>query len=599
MSSRASSSSPQGHTSSNHVLLVAPAESDGRASVSTIVIAQGLRYWLLAAWALLLGVCCGPSVALGWFAACCVLGLVRGRVERALTRSARVSVGAELTVIATLTSAAWAMAPLWAWRTHGPWALAATITFLFAGVLLVATQFRHLPRRALIVATPYLVVLAYVLATARSEPGRWALLAGVGVAGSAILTKAFFGRVHKAQIDAFQAEQARLIAALEIARDEATAASDAKSAFMAVISHELRTPMNGVLGAAQLLRNGALDEPAQELVAVIDEQGRTLACLLDDILDFARIEAGKLEVSLVDVELAPLVRRIAALWRPRAQEKGLALDVTFAPQAPEALLCDPIRLSQMLHNLLSNAVKFTDGGAVNVHVEATQSPGSERLRITVADTGPGVTAAGQARLFQAFSQVDSSSTRRHGGAGLGLAISRRVAGLLGGDLHLEPSHAGARFVIDLPLVRCAAPQILSEPEAPDADSPARRVLVVEDHPANQRILAAWLEGLGHLCVVAENGAEGLAAVRQGGFDLVLMDVNMPVMDGLEAVRAIRLEGFCVPIVMLSASAGETDRATGLQAGADGYMAKPVQFTALHAVMSRLGSHVRVPEVGAA
>ncbi|PVM70966.1 response regulator [Caulobacter radicis] len=599
MSSRTSSSSPQGHTPPNHVVLVAPAEGDGRASVSTIVIAQGLRYWLLAAWALSLGVCCGPSVALGWFAGCCVLGLVRGRVERALTRSARVSVGAELTVIATLTSAAWALAPLWAWRTHGPWSLAATITFLFAGVLLVATQFRHLPRRALIVATPYLAVLAYVLATARSEPGRWALLAAVGVAGSAILTKAFFGRVHKAQIDAFQAEQARLIAALEIARDEATAASDAKSAFMAVISHELRTPMNGVLGAAQLLRNGALDEPAQELVAVIDEQGRTLACLLDDILDFARIEAGKLEVSLVDVELAPLVRRIAALWTPRAQEKGLALDVTFAPQAPEALLCDPIRLSQMLHNLLSNAVKFTDAGAVNVHVEAAQSPGSERLRITVADTGPGVTAAGQARLFQAFSQVDSSSTRRHGGAGLGLAISRRVAGLLGGDLHLEPSQAGARFVIDLPLVRCAAPQILSEPEAPDADSPARRVLVVEDHPANQRILAAWLEGLGHLCVVAENGAEGLAAVRQGGFDLVLMDVNMPVMDGLEAVRAIRLEGFCVPIVMLSASAGETDRATGLQAGADGYMAKPVQFAALHAVMSRLGSHVRVPEVGAA
>lgn len=599
MSSRASSSSLQAPPPQNHVLLVRPSEGGGRAGVSTIVIAHGLRYWLLGAWALLLGVCCGPYLAFGWFFACCVLGLVRGRIERALTRSARVSVGAELTVIATLTSAAWALAPLLAWRTHGPWALVATITFLFAGVLLVATQFRHLPKRALIVATPYLVVLAYVLATARSEPGRWALLAAAGVAGSAILTKAFFGRVHKAQIDAFQAEQARLIAALEIARDEATAASDAKSAFMAVISHELRTPMNGVLGAAQLLRNGALDAPAQELVSVIDEQGRTLACLLDDILDFARIEAGKLEVSLVDVELAPLVRRITALWRPRAQEKGLSLEVAFAPDLPDALLCDPIRLGQMLHNLLSNAVKFTQAGGVSVTVEAVPSQGSERLWITVADTGPGVTAAGQARLFQAFSQVDSSSTRRHGGAGLGLAISRRVAGLLGGDLRLEPSQAGSRFVIDLPLVRRAAPEILAEPEAPDAASPARRVLVVEDHPANQRILAAWLEGLGHLCVVAENGAEGLAAVRQGGFDLVLMDVNMPVMDGLEAVRAIRFEGFSVPIVMLSASAGEADRAAGMRAGADGYMAKPVQFAALHAVVSRLGPNVSVPEAGAA
>jgi signal transduction histidine kinase/ActR/RegA family two-component response regulator len=599
MSSRASSPSPQEPNSPNHLVVVGPAEADGRPSVSTIVIAQGLRYWLLGAWALLLGVCCGPYLAFGWFIGCCALGLVRGRIERALTRSARVSVGAELTVIATLTSAAWALAPLLAWRTHGPWSLVATITFLFAGVLLVATQFRHLPRRALIVATPYLVVLAYMLATARSEPGRWALLAAVGVAGSAILTKAFFGRVHKAQIDAFQAEQARLIAALEIARDEATAASDAKSAFMAVISHELRTPMNGVLGAAQLLRNGALDASAQELVAVIDEQGRTLACLLDDILDFARIEAGKLEVSLVDVELAPLVRRITALWRPRAQEKGLSLEVAFAPDLPDALLCDPIRLGQMLHNLLSNAVKFTPAGGVSVTVEAVPSQASERLWITVADTGPGVTAAGQARLFQAFSQVDSSSTRRHGGAGLGLAISRRVAGLLGGDLRLEPSQAGSRFVIDLPLVRRAAPEILAEPEAPDAASPARRVLVVEDHPANQRILAAWLEGLGHQCVVAENGAEGLAAVRQGGFDVVLMDVNMPVMDGLEAVRAIRFEGFSVPIVMLSASAGEADRAAGLQAGADGYMAKPVQFAALHAVVSRLGPNARVPEAGAA
>ena len=573
-----------GRRASDRLLIVAPPAHRERRS--TVVVAQGLRYWLLGAWAFLLASVCGAGVALTWFVICCGLGLARGRFEKALSRRPGVSVGAELTAVATLTSAAWALAPLMAWTAHGPWSLLATTVYLFAGVLLVATQFRHLPRRALIVASPYLVVLGYVLATARDAPGRWALVASIGVAGSAILTKVFFGRVHKAQIDAFQAEQARLIAELEEARDAATAASDAKSAFLAIISHELRTPMNGVLGAAQLLRRGALDEAARDLVAVIDEQGRTLASLLDDVLDFARIEAGKLEVVPVATDLDALLRRTVALWTPRARDKALALELRVIGEAPAVIMTDPVRLSQMLHNLVSNAVKFTEQGEVSVEVSVDDVEGQERLLIAVADTGPGVARADRERLFQAFSQIDVSSTRRHGGAGLGLVISRRIAGLLGGDLRLDPAPAGARFVIDLPLARCQRLEETCSDEAEAAGVGAsRRILVVEDHPVNRKILVTFLEAAGHACVVAENGAEGLVAARAGAFDLILMDVNMPVMNGLEAVRAMRLEGIDIPTVLLSAGAAEADRRAGLDAGADGYMAKPVEFAKLQSLIA--------------
>jgi signal transduction histidine kinase len=292
-----------------------------------------------------------------------------------------------------------------AWRAQGPWSLLATLVFLFAGILLVATQFRHLPARAAMVASPYLLVLVYVLVDSWNGPTGWPLVAAVLVGGSAILTKVVFGQVHKRQIDAFQAEQARLIAALEIAHQDATAASAAKSAFLAVISHELRTPMNGVLGAAQLLRRRRLAADTRDLVAVIDDQGRALAALLDDILDFARIEAGRLEITPVPTEIGSLVRRLTKLWSARAEEKGLTLQLSLAEEACVCAHTDPLRLSQMLHNLLSNAIKFTEAGTVWVDVNLVRVGQQERLQIAVVDTGPGIAEASQDRLFQAFSQV--------------------------------------------------------------------------------------------------------------------------------------------------------------------------------------------------
>jgi signal transduction histidine kinase/ActR/RegA family two-component response regulator len=555
--------------------------------LATIVITQGLRYWLLGAWALLLGVSRGPVAAGVWFVGCCLIGLVRGRIERALVRREGLTVGAELTAIATVTSVAWAVAPLLAWTAHGPWSLLATTTFLCSGGLLVTTQFRHLPRRAVVVASPYMAVLAYVALDAAGEPALLPLLATGAVAGSALVTNVLFGSVHKAQIDAFQAEQARLISELEDARDAAHAASQAKSAFLATISHELRTPMNGVLGAAHLLARGPLDPEARDLVDVIRQSGGGLARLLDDILDFAKIEEGRLEIAPSDTDLHGLAKRVVTLWSGRALEKGLTLTLAIDEDVPVWVRLDAVRLGQVLHNLLSNAVKFTEYGAISVNV--TVKLESERLRIAVQDDGPGIGVTDRDRLFKAFSQIDASSTRRHGGAGLGLAISRRIANLLGGDLWLAQGGQGACFVLDLPITTTAAP-ILAVNDQDDGPSKAAPldVLVVEDHPVNRRLLETWLTSLGHACQTAHDGQQALDAIRAGSFDLILMDVNMPVMDGLTAVRTLRAQGAATPIFMLSASAAPADQAAGFSAGANGYLAKPLDFAQLHNVLVDIG-----------
>ncbi len=573
----------------------APVASRARTDASgvglaAIVITQSLRYWLLAAWASLLCVCAGLPTALVWFAACCAIAMARGRIERALARRVNVTTGAELTVIATATSMAWAIAPILAWRAHGPWSLLAAVTFLSSGGLLVATQFRHLPRRALVVGSPYIAVLAYVAVEASGSSAFWPLMATGAVAGSALITKVLFGSVHKAQIDAFQAEQARLIRELEDARDAADAASQAKSAFLATISHELRTPMNGVLGAAQLLERGPLNSEARDLVAVIRESGGGLARLLDDVLDFAKIEEGRLEVSPSDIDLHALAGRIATLWSGRAIEKGLTLTLSIDEDVPTWIRVDAVRLGQILHNLISNAVKFTEHGGVAIHVTVKRE--ARRLRIAVRDDGPGIADADQGLLFKAFSQIDASSTRRHGGAGLGLAISRRIAALLGGDLTLDPSDRGACFVLDLPMTEALAPAApLPAPQDVDAANAGLNVLVVEDHPVNRKLLETWLQAMDHRCVTAADGQKGLEAARAERFDLILMDVNMPVMDGLAAVRALRAEGARYPIVMLSASAAATDEAAGIEAGADGYLSKPLDFAVLQNLLTQIGDNV--------
>ena len=567
-----------------------PVSTSAAPSLATIVITQGLRYWLLAAWALALAACAGWGKALAWLAAGVTVGLLRGRIERALVKRRTLTVGAELTLIATLTSAVWAFAPVLTWRSGAPFAEMAATTMLISGYLLVITQFRHLPRRAAIVSAPYGAVLLWIGIELVGRSGFWAFAASLIVAASALLTNIFFSRVHKAQIDAFQAEQARLIQELELARDHADDANRAKSTFLAMISHELRTPMNGILGGAQLLDVTQLNREQQTFVTMIRESGDSLLALLNDVLDFAKIEVGRLELETIPVPLETLVNRVRAIWTAKAQDKGLQLSVDFAPGTPTTILGDPTRLSQVVHNLVSNAIKFTPSGEVAVRVSGGQTP-DDPIVIAVRDSGPGISQDDLGRLFKAFSQVDVSSTRKFGGTGLGLAISHNLAELMGGKLEVVSIVGdGSTFTFSFP-ARAAPDAVMSDaPQDPD-NAPAttpRHVLVVEDHPVNRQILELWLAAQGHSAKVAEHGALALDLAAAERFDVVLMDVNMPVMDGLTAVRQLRaLEGpnRHAPVVMLSASARDADHAAGFKAGANFYLDKPIDLSALQRLLN--------------
>ncbi|MDO9222143.1 MAG: ATP-binding protein [Caulobacter sp.] len=381
--------------------------------------------------------------------------------------------------------------------------------------------------------------------------------------------------------------------ALSAARDEARSASRAKSAFLANMSHEIRTPLNGVMGAAELLAREPLIGHQAELVQMIHDSGDSLNRLLSDILDLARVETGKLEVVEEAFDLADTVRTATALFALRAEEKALGFTIRIAPEAAGRVTGDRIRLKQILGNLLSNAVKFTSQGQIDLAVDREPGPDGG-LRFVVRDTGPGFDAATAARLFNRFEQADSSITRKYGGSGLGLAICLDLAQLLGGHLSCagRPGE-GATFTLVLPLPPAAGadlqpPRVAAD--APDQDGRPMRVLVVDDHPNNRRFLEILLGHAGIETVCAGDGQAGVEAWRRGGFDAVLMDMQMPVMDGLAATRAIReLEAAkgpdATPVFMISANALPEHQAASRAAGADLHLAKPIVAAELFAALA--------------
>jgi CheY-like chemotaxis protein/nitrogen-specific signal transduction histidine kinase len=400
--------------------------------------------------------------------------------------------------------------------------------------------------------------------------------------------------VSNAKITAFQTHQGHLIEELETARDKADAANKAKSAFLGVISHELRTPMNGVLGAAQLLSATRLDPTQKEYVSIVRNSGDSLLALLNDILDLTKIEADRMALEAIEIDMIELVERVGATWMARAGEKSIDYDVDMDPAVPAVVIGDPTRLSQILHNLLSNGIKFTDRGAVGFRITA-EKVGEFRARVSfaVSDTGPGIAAEDVERLFQPFTQLDASSTRRYGGTGLGLTICRRLANLMGGELTVESVVGrGSTFTLTIEAdVRAwARARVEQAVTAEVEEAEPLRVLVVEDHPVNRMIIEAWLASAGHVTTSAENGVMALEAAAEQAFDLILMDVNMPVMDGLTATRKLRESAGPnrdTAVVVLSASARAEDHEAGFAAGADAYLNKPIDFKAFAALLGRL------------
>ncbi|WGM46698.1 Sensor histidine kinase RcsC [Brevundimonas sp. NIBR10] len=381
--------------------------------------------------------------------------------------------------------------------------------------------------------------------------------------------------------------QFRLSGHLRAARRRADLANRSKSEFLANMSHEIRTPLNGIVAMADTLTRSVLPPREQEMVGVIRSSGITLERLLSDILDTARIESGQVTIEPIAFHLGEAVRSIGMLWGPKATEKGVDLSINLDPTLDIAVIGDPVRFRQILTNLTSNALKFTDAGSVRIEGAPT---GDGRMRFTVTDTGVGFDDAQKARIFTRFQQADGSITRRFGGTGLGLAISRDLAELMGGsmDCRSRPGE-GASFWFDLPLDPAPEMALAEEADAAETDARGLRVLLADDHPANRKVVEIMLGDSGVELTMVEDGQQALDRFTSEPFDLVLMDMQMPVMDGLTATRAIRtLEAGTgrarTPIVMLTANALAEHVAAGKEAGADGHLAKPITLATLFAAI---------------
>ena len=358
-------------------------------------------------------------------------------------------------------------------------------------------------------------------------------------------------------------------------------AERAKSAFFANVGHEIRTPLNGVVGMADALLNHPLDAETQEMVGVIRTSATMLHALIDDLLDLSKLEAGRLDLHLAPVALAQLLDETRALWAPLAERKGLALSVARSADTPAAARLDALRVRQILNNLISNAVKFTDAGRVDVRVE----PREGWLVITVRDTGIGIAPEQQAHLFERFVQVDDARARRQPGTGLGLWLSRQLSELMGGSLTLESApDAGSTFTCTLPLEEAPMPE--SAPVAPRSLRPGLKVLIVDDNPVNRLVVQRLLKAIGCVAATATDGPSAIEACEGDAFDVVLMDVHMPVMDGLEVTRRLRARRGREYIIGLSASADRGDVEACREAGMDDFVAKPVTAARLSAALRR-------------
>ena len=544
------------------------------AAVSLRVRSTLIRIGITAVIGALLWEMTGWTAAPVWWVGYAALQLI-------LTRIPQQGVERDRARVYGLSFAAYVVAGLPAWHlwTHAGDLGIAAATMYLAGML-VQLIVSSLGARRLFWASAA-PIIAYLILIPPFAFGTERLVEGLAVSACAVLLVGYMAVVWFGQQRAIDAIRAARREAVNLQR-AAEAASQAKTDFLASMSHELRTPMNAVLGAADLLGRTQLTDEQREHVDMLANGGSILMQVLNDVLDLAKIEAGKLDIDPANVDIHDFVRRCAALWAPRAHDKGLAFLMAIVPGAPQFLVVDTTRTGQIIFNLISNALKFTEHGEVSLSLSAEETgPGQCDLVLSVADTGIGMPPEVVSRLFTAFEQADGSISRRFGGTGLGLSISQKLAAMMGGAITaVSEEGRGSTFTLRLP---CAIGEALevAEPAAnadPDAPRASARILVAEDNPSNQRVIELFLRPIGADVTIVGDGRQALEALALESFDLVLMDMQMPVMDGLEATRRLRASGgpnADVPVLALTANVMASHRQACAEAGMNGHIAKPI------------------------